>query len=287
MTIFTRTFSVVVTLTAMVVLIRWFARRKLLSPAMDEYSDYSSTQKKNREVFRRNFDSDIRAFKTSLTNLRGVWARLGTTRDTAGRSNAGLLPFSNILVRHLIFGFEHVASYQSFLAWLTFRPGLEALLMIGKFVDDPANAKIWRDREVNVNAYRQTFEGKALESSSLARSSDFRQLLTRLNSEFMHPNPVFAYRDATMKREIDGILLEIQFFDANPEVHEAHLLAYLNLVDLIVAASESLVSRLYGSTGAGVAAGTYAANERSRGVQLAEQNTVAKKVMEELGLWKL
>jgi hypothetical protein len=95
-----------------------------------------------------------------------------------------LLPFSNILVRHVIFGFEHLSCYQSFPAWLTFRPGLEALLMIGKLVDDPANAKIWLDREVDFKAYRDAFWGKALGSKSLVRSAELRQVLTRLNDEF-------------------------------------------------------------------------------------------------------
>jgi len=254
---------------------------------MDEYADYYSTQVRNREIFEKNFDSDIRVFKALLSKLRSIWARLGTTRGISGHSHVGLLPFSNILVRHVIFGFEHLACYQSFLGWLIFRPGLEALLMIGKFVDDPANAKIWKNREVDAKTYGQTFSGRALASASLSRSAEFRQVLTRLNDEFMHPNPAFAYRDATAKSEIAGILLEIQCFDMSPEVHEGHLLAYLNLLDLIVAASDSLVSGLCGPTGTVTTLETYAAREHKRATQLAAQNGVAKKIMEELGLWKL
>lgn len=111
------------------------------------------------------------------------------------------------------------------------------------------------------------------------------KFLTRLNDEFMHPNPTFAYRDATTKSDSAGVLLEIQFFDTTPEVHEGHLLAYVNLLDLIVATSDTLGSGLCGSTGA-VTTETYAASERNRAIQLA-QNGVATKVMEELGLWKL
>ncbi len=114
---------------------------------MDEYSDYYSTQVSNREIFQKNFDADIREFKALLSKLRSTWARVGTTRGISGHSHVSLLPFSNILIRHVIFGFEHLSCYQSFLAWLAFRPGLEALLIIGKFVDDPANAKIWLNRK--------------------------------------------------------------------------------------------------------------------------------------------
>jgi hypothetical protein len=252
----------------------------------DEYSDYYSTQVKNRQVFQLNFDSDIRVFKGLLSNLRTIWGRVGTTRGISGQSHVGLLPFSNILVRHVIFGFEHLAGYQSFLSWLTFRPGLEALLMIGKFVDDPANAKVWLNREVDSTAYRQTFSGASLASASLPRSAEFRRVLSRLNDEFMHPNPAFAYRDSTVTEEHDGVVLEIQCFDMSPDVHEGHLLAYVNLLDLIVAASETLVSSLCGATGTVTTGETYAAREQNRATQLA-QNVMAKKVMEELGLWKL
>jgi hypothetical protein len=126
---------------------------------MDEFSEYSSIQQNNREVFYKNFVSDTQSFKDALTALRDIWGRLGTERDKAGESHVGLLPFSNILVRQVIFGFEHLACYQSFLAWLTFRPGLEALLMLGEFVDDPANAKIWLNRGVDVNLKGQIKTG--------------------------------------------------------------------------------------------------------------------------------
>lgn len=262
------------------------SRCNLVSPVMDEYSDYYSTQVSNREIFQKNFDADIREFKALLSKLRSTWARVGTTRGISGHSHVSLLPFSNILIRHVIFGFEHLSCYQSFLAWLAFRPGLEALLIIGKFVDDPANAKIWLNREADAKTYQNTFRGSALQSASTARSAEFRQVLNRLNDEFTHPNPAFAYRDATRRDESDGVLLEIQYFDRSTAIHEGHLLAYLNLLDLIVATSDSLVSVLCGPTGAVDTVETYSARVHNRATRLAQDST-AKKVMVELGLWKL
>jgi hypothetical protein len=253
---------------------------------MDEFSDYLSVQQQNQAVFRHNFSADIATFRAYLTNLRSIWARLGSERGTSGQSQAGLLPLSNILIRHVMFGFEHLASYQSFLAWLTFRPGLEALLIIGKFVDDPATARIWLERELNASAYRQTFEGRALESSALSRSSsEFRQVLGRLNSEFMHPNPKFMYRDTTARADEEGMLIEIQFFDQTSDIHEAHLLAYLNLLDLIVQASESLANNLCGPATA-IRGEAYSSRERIRATHLAARSDLANKIMQELGLWK-
>ncbi|HTF69516.1 MAG TPA: hypothetical protein VK638_43240 [Edaphobacter sp.] len=46
----------------------------------------------------------------------------------------------------------------------------------------------------------------------------------------MHPNPDYTYRNIR-RVEIDNskdLLLQVEFFDATPELREAHLLAYLN-----------------------------------------------------------
>ena len=105
--------------------------------------DYASKQVRNRETFLLNYGNDFGVFDYIIKALFSNWSRLGKGKDKNGHSHAGLLLFSNILTRHAIFGFQHIASYQSFLAWLTFRPGLEAFLILGKFVEDPKNAKIW------------------------------------------------------------------------------------------------------------------------------------------------
>lgn len=103
-----------------------------------DFLEYSATQVRNRETFLLNYGKDFRAFNYQIDAIRAVWSRIGTERDLMGKSHTGLLLFVNILFRHAILGFQHIASYQSFVAWLTFRPGLEALLLLGKFVDDPA-----------------------------------------------------------------------------------------------------------------------------------------------------
>jgi len=249
--------------------------------------EYAATQVKNREIFLLNYGKDFRKFSYQLDALVNVWSRIGVGKDLKGRSHAGLLPFFNILRRHAIFGFQHIATYQSFVAWLTFRPGLEALLVLGKFVDNPPNAKIWSDWLTNHKAYLGLFQGKSLISKSLPRSSDFRKVLTRLNDDFMHPNPSFTYRDMSIRESGQELSLEIDFFDVGSDIHEGHLLAYLNLIDLILLASESLVNDLYGTLpDARCVRNTFAEAEASRATGLAIRNSAARKVMEELGLWR-
>jgi hypothetical protein len=190
------------------------------------------------------------------------------------------------MVRHILVGFQHISSYQSFLAWLTFRPGLEALLMIGKFVDDPAKAAVWKNRQGDWTLYQKTFSGGALESNSLPQSAAFRQVLGRLNDDFMHPNPNFAYRDSTQGDQGNAVSLEIQFFDADPDIHEAHLLAYLNLLNLVVSASEGIVNSLCGPPAVASPGEDYSKQQNLRAAQVAARNASARRVLEDLGLWK-
>jgi len=249
--------------------------------------EYAATQVKNRETFLLNYGKDFRTFSYQLGALQDVWSRIGVEKDLQGRSHAGLLLFCSILIRHAILGFQHIATYQSFLAWLTFRPGLEALLILGKFVDNPDNAKIWRDRLVASKAYQKAFSGKSLISKSLPKSSDFREVLTRLNDNFIHPNPDFTYRDTSVHDIGQKLFLETQYFDVISDLHNGHLLAYLNLLDLIICASESLLNNLYGPPpNASNVRYIFAKAEASRAADLATRNPAARTVMEELGLWR-
>jgi hypothetical protein len=103
----------------------------------------------------------------------------------------------------------------------------------------------------------------------------------------MHPNPSFSYRDTTRIDDGKGVVLSIEFFDLVPELHEAHVLAYLNLFSLIVEDSSRLVARLCGIANLSGGENLYEGANRSRAVQLAASTPETKKIMEELGLWKL
>lgn len=218
-----------------------------------------------------------------MEHLELVWGRLGKEKDASGRSHAGLILFVNILVRHLVYGFQNMVSYQSFLAWLAFRPGLEALLIIGKFLDDPSNTEIWKKREVEKEPYIKTFS--KLRSKSLPRSSDFQRVLTRINDNFMHPNPDFVYREMKMQNYGDKLFLEIDYFDSDKNVHEAHLIAYLNLLYEIYLASRSLIVTLYQSSHDLTVLMPFKEMAGTRASELAKKNPVAKRIMEDLGLW--
>jgi hypothetical protein len=258
---------------------------------MSEYTDYQSAKDSNRKGFEQNYSADVQFFEAANAKLSSIWERLGTTRDKTGHSHAGLLHFANILRRHCILGFENIATYQSYLMWSNFRAGLEALLIVGKFVDDPVNAKVWLNRSSNQpadkKAYSKTFSGQGLRSKSLSRSGDLRDVLTRLNDNYMHPNPDFAYRDSTQVDQGNDVLLRIELFDIDPGMHEAHLVAYLNLVAVLVEESWKLVVDLLGSGDPQDGLNSYDKTNELRARQLASAIPGAKKILEEYGLLQI
>lgn len=253
------------------------------------FKDYISTVDENFAIFIKNYSRTyLQNFNILIYSLQAIWERLGRGRDLSGNSHSGLLHFVNYLIRHAIFGFQHIATYQSFLCWLTFRPGLEAFLILGKFVDDPHNAEIWKNRENDKESYIRTFQ-KELISRSLAQSIQFRQVLARLNDQFMHPNPGFVYRDTKLVRESDSAwVLMTEYFDTpkNIEVYESHLLAYLNLLDKICLDSDKLVNSLFGPASEEIKPrNSFEQASREMAIHLADSNPLCKRILEELGLF--
>jgi len=250
---------------------------------------YILTLNENFSIFVKNFvDTYLANFNILIHSLQSIWQRLGKEKDLSGNSHLGLLYFANCLIRHSIFGFQHLATYQSFFCWLTFRPGLEALLILGKFVDDPHNADIWRTRESAKEAYIKTFQREII-SKSLPRSAQFREVLSRLNDQFMHPNPEFVYRDTSIVDEGGSFLfLRTEYFDSidKTDIYESHLLAYLNLLDQICWSSDGLVRNLYGPSPKDLRPQrSFAESSEKTAIHLASSNPLCKKIMEELGLW--
>ncbi|HTF69517.1 MAG TPA: hypothetical protein VK638_43245 [Edaphobacter sp.] len=134
---------------------------------MNEYEGYVRVRDENEKLFENQFAADLTVFHELLRHLRRAWEPLGSKRGLSGESHVSLLIFAQLLIRHCIFGFEKLTCAQSYLAWSNFRPGLEALLIAGKLVDDPTNALIWSKRASSSRddrkAYSKAFGGATLE----------------------------------------------------------------------------------------------------------------------------
>jgi hypothetical protein len=246
---------------------------------MGEYEEYKKIRESNRHTFKLNFADDIAAFDTLFAQLRLAWSLLGAKRDSKGASHTGLLLFSNILIRHTVFGFENLACYQSSLARTTYRAGLEAFLIIGKFLDDPGSAQIWLNRtssqKQDKKAYAKLFNGQALESKAIPRSVALRQVLGRLNDEFMLPNPFFTYRDASRHDDGTDLSLQIELFDTIRDIHEAHLVAFMNLFSVILEDSGKVVEALVGGVDLKRCSNVYEKTNLKRASQLTVRTPAA------------
>jgi len=254
---------------------------------VSDFSQYLSAFQQNVEIFRRNCAGDYNDFESIIENIHDCWARAGVERDQQGRSSAGLLPFANLLIRHAIFGFQHLASYQSFLAWSVFRPGLEAFLITGKFVDDPANATVWKNRNQDWKAYEKAFSRKNIISRSLPRSGEFQQVLKMLNDDFMHPNPEFTWRHMAARPATvrERVVLELHYFDrVKGQIHEANVLAYVNLLNVIRQSSVLLTNQIFGERPE-AATVSYADKNMARAAAMILREPMTETILKLFGLW--
>jgi hypothetical protein len=180
--------------------------------------EYRSALAFNREIFLLNFGAQFHAFRQIDENFVALTrpAEMKPGRD--GRSSAGFLPPMLLLRRQANVAFDSLSSHQSYQAWVLLRPGLEASLMVGKWLDDPKTFEIWKRRLDEPRAYSDTFSGKNLRSKSLDRSRDLQSVLRRINDDFMHANPTYYRRH--MDR-VDGlssdVTLLLQYFDDAPD----------------------------------------------------------------------
>jgi hypothetical protein len=248
--------------------------------------EYDARISHNKKIFLLNFGAEYKFFDLALRTLQKIWLRVVRERDPQGKfSQGGLMLPAMILENHLLFGFERMASYQSLLAWPAFRPGLEALLIAGKWIDDPAAAEVWRNRRDRFNEYRQLFSGKGLVSRSLPRSSEFRAVLSHLNDEYLHANADFCYGRTDLRQvSPKDLVLSYPIFEKEPLIHEAHLRAYLSLTKVICESSEELLSQIFRRS---IALPELILPSIERYNVLARNNPEEKRILEQLGLWRI
>jgi hypothetical protein len=203
----------------------------------------------SRKAFLLTHGEFVKAYDQIHAALERLPSELCVQRDIEGHSLASFIPFMALLSRQTLFGFDHLASFQSYQAWMTVRPAVEIPLYIGKWLDDPAAAKVWAERETNPKAYMKEYGGgKALRSNALVQSSEIQSVLKHLNDQFVHPNPFYYYRHLDMSRVGNGkVSMEIGYFDDQAKILP-HLLAFLHLTCFIHDALRDSLSQAVGTT---------------------------------------
>uniref|UniRef100_Q026W4 Uncharacterized protein n=1 Tax=Solibacter usitatus (strain Ellin6076) TaxID=234267 RepID=Q026W4_SOLUE len=207
---------------------------------------YRSALSYNREVFLLEHSDKVKAFSA----IDDVFFRLiefpRSMRDLNGNSLVALVPFILLLQRQSRAAFEALSVFQSYQAWVLLRPGIEAALIIGKWVDDPASAKVWKDRDQDRRAYGSQYTGRALRPTSLPASDKIQGVLSKVNGDFVHANPDYYSRHLDASVGDPGYVNMILGYFDDDGLHEAHVLAFLRLLLVIEESLAGLSAKLFG-----------------------------------------
>jgi hypothetical protein len=251
----------------------------------DEILHYRSILAYNREVFLIEHGDLVKVFSAIDGNFKALIEVPRTKRDSMSKSYVSLIPFVLLLHRQARAAFEAFAVQQSYQAWVLLRPGLEALLIIGKWVDDPANAKIWQNRNEDRKSYRTAYSGQALRSTSLPSSDRIQNVLSKVNDDFVHANPDYYTRHLTVGAGDPGyVYFAVQYFD-DDILQSAHVLASLHLLLVMQEALAGLLAHLFAvpvTLKAPLAA--FLSQFGARMMEVGSQSEAAAVILERLGL---
>jgi hypothetical protein len=167
-----------------------------------------------------------------------------------------------------------------------FRPGIEAVLIIGKWVDDPANAKIWQNRKEDWKGYKIAYSGKALTSASLPSSDRIRRVLSKVNDDFIHANPDYYSRHLKAGAGDPGYVnFWLDYFD-DDLLQEAHAMAFLHLLIFMQDALASLLAKVFAVPVTLILPlVTFRSNFAKRMTGIAAKSEEAAAILHQLGLY--
>jgi hypothetical protein len=251
--------------------------------------EYLSASEHNRRIFFLNFPWAVRAYAAIHDGFDRIGLPLSERRDASGKSHVGLIPFVLLMQRQSMAAFWALAEHRSYQAWVLLRPCVEAFLVVGKWLDDVENAAIWRNRQPDKKTYIKTYQGAALTPAAFCRGEAVRSVLTRINDDFVHPNPEY-YDRHTEAAPLDpnSIFLRVHYFDRDADEHEAALLAMLHLVIVLQEElAEALNAVLVGEPKIALPGDAFRTVYGPAASRLAKAHPNTRATLAELGLWDL
>jgi hypothetical protein len=261
------------------------------SSVKDQILDYRSALAYNREVFLIEHGELIKAFSAIDANFTVLIEAPRTMRDADGKSYVSLIPLLLLAQRQSRAAFEAFAAHQSYQGWVLLRPGIESVLIIGKWIDNPANAKIWQDREKEPNrkkhraAYQNTYSGPALKSKSLPSSERIRTVLSKVNDSFVHANPDYYDRHLKDRAGDPGYVNFVLDYFEDDSLLEANVLAFLHLLLVMQDALLDLLKHLFLTpTKLRTSLASFDQNFGARIAQLVSASKEAATTLDQLGL---
>lgn len=256
---------------------------------MDPLLETRSIVLHNESIFLETQGDLCRAYRTIHHNFEKLIRVCGESRDKENRSLVTFVSFLLFMQRQGLAAFWKLAAFQSYDAWVLLRPVLEAPLIMGKWIDDFSNFEIWRDRDKDRGAYLRAYQGRKIESRSLPRSREIREVLSRLNDNFPHFNREYFERHTEYRRESEEMgSISVHVFDRSDAETRASGLAMLHLVVVIQDSIEQLWKELYGQLGeVGIDLAGFEDLFRERVETFVRENPEQRAVLEEIGLWSL
>ncbi|HEU4479409.1 MAG TPA: hypothetical protein VFR80_12895 [Pyrinomonadaceae bacterium] len=242
----------------------------------------------NRRVFLLNHSWAYFAYHQLHETFTKLGDVLSKGRNESGKSYIGLLPFLLIMQRQGVNAFLSLSTLQSFQAWVLLRPCLEAALMAGKWVDEPANAIVWRNRETDRKTYRKTYEGTALRSRSLPRSAEIQTVLRIINDDFLHANPRYYYRHTRMDVfDADTVSMKLEYFDEEQD-YIPHTFSLLHLICILQnSLAKMFADQIVDRAPVPVGLSNLETTLRPRVNQFLDKHSDRRSLIEELGIWRL
>lgn len=250
--------------------------------------EYQSASATNRDIFLLNHSYAFHAFGGLHDHSNLLGRMLQTGRDKTGKSYVSFLPFLLLIQRQALTAFQMLWAHQSYQAWVLLRPALESALIMGKWVDNPVNATVWRNGDVDRKRYAKIYTGAALRSENLPRSAELQKVLSRINDDFMHLNPSYYSRHTTVADSGSELVsIMVRYFD-DARDHEAHVLAFLHLMATV----QDSLAAMFGERLADVTQPKAITTELEAELQERLGNFVSANpdrltVLRELGLWSI
>ncbi len=250
------------------------------------FLEYRAALAYNHDVFFMERGALLKTFLSIDANFPALVELPRTCRDRNQKAHVSLVPFMLLLRRQAHTAFHLLTADQSYQAWLLLRPGIEAVLIIGKWVDDPHNAKIWQNRTTDPKAYQKAYTGAALRSASLPGSDRIQTVLRTINDRFVHANIDYYQRHL----DIDGsdpryVNVLLNYFDDDP-LQLANVFAFLHLLLVMQEALLALFNHLFEATSTLPSTLTAFRHTYEQHIEtLAREKSEYRAVLSELGAW--
>ena len=250
---------------------------------------YRAHLNQNRELFLLNDKTELASFDHLDKALLRLASAIGNVTVPGLKQPVHISPLFHLMLRHSRNAFESLSVYQSHQAWNAIRPFVEAPLIVGKWFDEPRSAVIWLSRNSGKNSrkeYKDAYSGDSMKPQCLPNAEAIRNLLVRLDDDFIYTNARFYTRGVGFAGDSgrpSNPLADAQ--ESDPD-HRAHLYALLHMQWFVLkSAGQMLAEKIGKKPDFHVELEKFQKEFSRTAAEIAQQNDVHKTVLTTLGLW--